>query len=65
MDEPDNDLGVKGAAALVPALMEMKGMTQLDLGGTCALWFCIHVAYPRTLPIGEVSACFYLDASVN
>ena len=65
MDEPANGLGAKGAAALVPALMEMKGMTKLDLAGSCAFWCCIHVPYPHTLPIGEVSSCVNLDVSVN
>ena len=65
MDEPGNKLGAKGAAALVPALMEMKGVTELNLGGTCALWHCIPVAYPGTLPIGETSSCVNLDAFVN
>ena len=65
MDEPDNEIGAEGAAALVPALMEMKEMMELNLGGTCALWRCIRVAYPRTRPIGETSSCVYLDVSVN
>ena len=61
MDAPGNRLGAEGAAALVPALMEMKGMTELNLESTCALWHCIHVAYPRIWPIGETSSCIYLD----
>ena len=65
VDEPDNDLGAEGAAALVPALMEMKGMTKLDLSRTCALWRYIHVAYPRTQQIGETSFCVYLDVAAN
>ena len=65
MDEPDNQLFAEGVAALVPALMEMKEMTELDLGGTCALLHCTPVAYPRTRPIGETSSCVYLGVSVN
>ena len=65
VDESDDELGVKGAAALVPAFMEMKGMAELNLSCTCALWLCIHVAYSRTRPIGETSSCVYMDVSVN
>ena len=64
MDGSDNDLGAKGAAALVPALMEMKEMTELNLGGTCALLHCILIASSRTRPIEETSSCVYLDVSV-
>ena len=53
------------SAVLVPALMVTKKIRQLGLYSTCALWHCIHVAYPRTRPIGETSSCVQLDVSVN
>ena len=65
MDESDNELGAQGAAALVSALMEMKGMAELNLEGTCAFWRCIHVAYARTQPIEVTSSCVYLDVSMT
>ena len=40
VDESGNKVGPEGAAALAPALIEIKGLTKLNLGGKCALGHC-------------------------
>ncbi len=42
----ENDLGVEGAEALVPALHELKLLTHLDFGGLSILLFCLMFKRP-------------------
>ena len=37
---PGNNLGAEGAAALAPALAQLKGLTELWLNGECAIGLC-------------------------